>query len=81
MEEKRATGAWVVAVMLVLLLLPPLYVLSVGPCAMLYPDPNDMPQWIDAFYAPLFWLENNSDAAASFFAWYCNWWRGVEPYE
>jgi hypothetical protein len=76
MEEKRgnAGAAWIVVALLIALLLPVLYVLSVGPVvAMVQPNSNE-PAWFATVYAPLIWLDQNSTAASSFFEWYVGFW-------
>src|SRR4051812_10344645 len=80
---------WPAAVMAIVLLLPPAYVLSCGPCAVWYiasePDPEEA--WargkvFEAVYAPVNWLCDHSETAYNWKRSYINWWvrkhaRGV----
>jgi hypothetical protein len=73
MEERQSNiGAWVAAVSL-LLALPALYVLSIGPAAAFYED-HDPPAAVIAFYSPLIWLMNTSEIAGQVFEWYIELW-------
>jgi hypothetical protein len=75
MEEKRSSAAWLIVALILLLLTPALYVLSVGPFVMLYPTADEVPLWVHTVYAPLIWLEQRSSVAGAFFAWYAELWR------
>ncbi len=73
MDERRSTpGIWIAVAGLLLLFLPVLYVLSVGPVAAVYPD--EAPPWAEVFYAPIFWLCDNSDFAAHALELYLELW-------
>lgn len=72
-NANRSSGGLGIAVALVMLaLLPVLYVLSVGPVAMMFPQ--EPPDWAKVVYAPLIWLAETSDVAAKVLEWYVRLW-------
>lgn len=55
--------------------LPVLYVLSIGPAEAMYESCGESMQYVlEVVYAPLTWLDANSDIARSFFDWYRSLW-------
>jgi hypothetical protein len=76
MEERRANAAVFIAVVLLLLALPLLYVLSFGPVAAFY-EHRDAPAAVEAFYTPLIWLADAWQPAEDLLNWYVDLW--IEP--
>lgn len=72
MEERRSHSVWIAVALIALLLLPILYVLSVGPYAYFSDGAfSESAQW---FYAPLLWLHDHSERFSTIFVWYLNLW-------
>ncbi len=72
--KSQGSGAVVVCILMLVVLLPVLYVLSIGPLVRWYP--NELPRWALVFYAPLIWLDENSEAFREFVTWYADLWHG-----
>lgn len=77
MEDKR-TSAVGISLVLALPLLALLYVLSIGPYALLFA--GDEPAWGGYFYAPLKWLDNRSQWLSAFIRWYVGLWLPSDRY-
>ncbi len=73
-SKTQGSAAVVVCILVLVLLLPVLYVLSIGPVVRWYPD--ELPPWALVLYAPLVWLDENSEAFRYFANWYADLWRG-----
>jgi hypothetical protein len=71
-DEKRGVAWW--AIVLLLLLLPVLYLLSIGPAELIVPPDGMVGKAAAAFYGPLIWLHSNTplDGALD---WYIGMWR------
>jgi hypothetical protein len=69
--EARGAGAVIVALVL-MLLVPVAYVLSVGPVLKSYN--GDLPDAWLVFYAPLVWLDAHAPLCRQFFEWYVRLW-------
>lgn len=77
-KETTAHGssAMVVAViLLVAVLLPVLYVLSVGPVIMMIERGGTDAEFWAWFYTPLEWLHEHVEFTRSFLDWYVELWR------
>lgn len=78
MEKRITSTASITAIALVamLILLPVLYVASVGP--VLYCDrtmnEGNSPRWIAVVYAPLVYLAESNEAADNALNWYLELW-------
>ena len=72
-KANQARSIWIVAA---LILVPFLYVLSIGPYVALEDGltRQDWPYWAQAFYAPIFWAIDHSESADKFFDWYMFLW-------
>jgi hypothetical protein len=73
MNDKRKSkkrGVAILAVVL-LVLLPVLYVLSIGPAQWLLMTDRIAGTTYSAVYKPLIWITYSSETAEAFFAWYC----------
>jgi hypothetical protein len=69
-RNERPAGPWIVAALVVaLVLLPALYVLSVGPCIYFYGDTSGL-----SFYEPLRWARERSPALGRWLHWYVGHW-------
>jgi len=73
-DEKRG-GAVAIGCVLMLLLAPVLYVLSIGPVAMLV-NRNDSLQWMSLPYYPLGWLAECYEPIGDALGWYVELWCG-----
>lgn len=76
MDEQKKTGgvgsaAPALALLLALLCLPLVYVLSIGPVAALYAT-QAAPGWVQALYAPLEYLADNSEVFRECIVWLSN---------
>ena len=69
-DEKR--GGSGCAIGLVFLLLPVLYVLSIGPVVMLVK--GEPPMWFQVFYYPLAWLASSCKPFQDALNWYMGLW-------
>jgi hypothetical protein len=71
----RPRSAFLAAVTSLVVSLPVLYVLSVGPVARLCQtvSPNFTPNWVHVFYSPLIWLHANTPLRAPL-EWYVELW-------
>ena len=67
-------GVAAVAVGIICLLLPVLYVLSVGPASQFYAG-SQPPPWVLTFYAPIEYLANTVPLFAAVLEWYIDFWR------
>ena len=65
----------IVAIMAIVVGLPMVYVVSIGPANALHTrsDPQTQ-QFIEGVYAPLIWLEGNSETCSRILVWYCDLW-------
>ena len=71
-EKKK--GGWAGVAILALVLLPVLYVLSVGPAYRIaFSGEYDYVSWLDDFYAPLWWAARHSDPIQRVMLWYTGW--------
>jgi hypothetical protein len=80
MNQERAaprggSGAIVVALLLVLLMLPILYVLSVGPAIWLMNATGTGEHFAEAFYFPLIWLHQQGGWLGQALDWYVEQWQ------
>lgn len=78
MEDKRNSGVWLAGSLILLLVLPILYVLSLGPYASVYGRSPD-PDWAMTLYAPWIWLMEHSELAARILRGYMRLWIPDEP--
>jgi len=74
-EEKRSGLGCAAAVVLMLLLAPVLYVLSIGPAAWLIKS-NDFFKWIGVIYYPLELLGESCQPFDDAIRWYIKLWMG-----
>lgn len=72
-DEKRGGLGCAIAGVLLLLLLPVLYVLSIGPVAMLVNN-NDSLRWMAVIYHPLGWLAECYEPIGHALEWYVDLW-------
>ena len=77
-ETKRGFNGPLIAILVVsLVMLPLLYILSVGPAAFIY-DRLDDNSWqaatLSAIYAPLAWVCERSEQAEQMISWYMKLW-------
>jgi hypothetical protein len=72
----KLIAGWTMAIILVV---PILYVLSIGPVWAIdrWNHTQSSPPWIGIVYWPLIWLANESDFAYQWLEWYLRLW-GVE---
>lgn len=71
-----SSAALMMVVMLsALVLLPLLYVLSVGPVIMMIERDNLEPEFWEWFYGPLEWLHEHVEITRPFLDWYVRLWR------
>lgn len=70
-EKTSSSHVGAAVLLLVLLMLPALYVFSVGPVARAFPDP---PTWLRAIYDPLIRLARTTEATEQLFRWYLELW-------
>ena len=79
MEEKRTINPSVAVAMVLLLSLPLLYFLSMGPLFAIYMNgPTDeSPEWLGAYCAPIRWLREQSSVFERLLVWYLSFW-GLE---
>jgi hypothetical protein len=61
----------------ILLLLPVLYVLSIGPAFWLFWEGHASMPTIRKVYAPMFWLHKNNKHSAQCIDWYLKMWNPV----
>ncbi len=76
METERNTkssGAVVLCILAFLVLLPVLYVLSIGPVALLYRT-TSAPPFVVAIYIPLLYVAETWDAFGDVLQWYIDLW-------
>ena len=73
MEDHRRIHGGIVAAALLILSLPMLYFLSVGPVYAWYLG-REMPSAIYSLYAPLTWLVNHFKPANDVLDWYLGFW-------
>ena len=66
------SGIALIAVLIAIFLLPVLYVLSIGPVTMMYPD--GFPLWLIRCYDPLRWVLERSTTAQDWYIWYLSFW-------
>ena len=76
-HRRGPSGGAAVLLMVALLLLPLLYVLSIGPMALMFPN-GDEPAWVTTVYRPLTWLVEQSEFTMSLFYWYISFWIDLE---
>ena len=73
-DEKRGGGAGcAIGCLLVFLLLPVLYMLSIGPVAVLV-NHNESLQWMGVIYHPLGWLAESYEPIGDALGWYVELW-------
>jgi hypothetical protein len=70
--QRREAGVAILAVLVVLVLLPALYILSIGPVFWIYNGP--LPDAWMTFYAPIIWLDDQVPLCHAFFEWYIELW-------
>ena len=75
--KEKSPGTLVgVVLLLLLLLLPVLYFLSIGPAIYLYrDDPEARQALLLSFYYPLLYLEGRSHTFNVVLQWYVDWWQ------
>jgi len=79
----RSSGAAAVVAVLVLLFLPLLYVLSIGPAVWLHDRGMMSPtvtQCAQTIYSPLEWAAFKSSVTMQIMEGYLNWWRRPQPF-
>lgn len=75
-ESSSRSGAGLALVVAVLLvLLPVLYVLSIGPADYLVRSDYLDAETSRAFYGPLVWLYNSYEPIQPLLEWYLEWWE------
>jgi hypothetical protein len=74
-SDKKGSGLIAMLSLVGALLLPVLYVLSIGPMSALAFGNGAAPRWYFVLYAPLLWICNYCDPFDSFLAWYVMLWR------
>lgn len=72
-DKPRGNAVAVIAILLALML-PPLYVLSIGPVAMLFRGTPTPPTFIDTFYLPLIYLAQSWEVFGRLMEWYIELW-------
>jgi hypothetical protein len=72
---ERRKGSHAGAMLAVVLLLPVLYVLSIGPAARLVFRGYMQPETVKAIYAPVQWLADQNHAVNFTLTWYVNLWK------
>ena len=79
MTDTRSTP-WLVIMLIVLVLLPVLYVLSIGPYVAIDDGftRQDWHPWAQTFYAPIFWAIDHSKNVDQFFDWYMGLWLPLD---
>lgn len=71
-EDKSSQGSGAAALFAILLIvLPVLYVLSIGPVARLVPSP---PDWLEAIYFPILWPAEHFEPFREMLEWYLELW-------
>ena len=75
MEDRRSNSVVLVAIVLLVLALPALYVLSIGPAAAYY-EHREVPPAVAAFYAPLEWIADSSQPLGRALIRYVEMWTG-----
>ncbi len=72
--EREKSGVGAVVILLLVGLLPPLYVLGIGPAAWYVRRGND-PAIVDAIYAPVTWFYRNCEPVRPALNWYIELWK------
>jgi len=73
-NDKRGGSGWAIALVALLILLPVLYVASIGPaCWLFYWDVVSIGSF-NAFYAPILWLGERSELIGDAIRWYVSLW-------
>src|SRR5262245_24663217 len=78
----RSSGAAAVVAVLILLFLPLLYVLSIGPAVWMHDRGMMSPtvtQCADTIYSPLEWASSKSSVSERIIMGYIEWWRPPQP--
>lgn len=73
-DKSIGGGATIVGLLLIALLLPVLYVLSIGPAAMIYHLNGDGPDWLAELYYPIEALTNALPSLQPIVEWYLELW-------
>jgi hypothetical protein len=73
MEEQRTSRLGIVVALVLLIAVPALYVLSIGPVQVFFAN-KPTPAWVDVFYRPLYWIAHRSDTINGLFQWYIEHW-------
>jgi hypothetical protein len=73
-REKSGGGAMAAALVTFLLLMPVLYVLSLGP-AIWYVNRGNEPGIFETIYYPIAWLYENCEPAQPLLDWYVEIWQ------
>ena len=74
-SSSRSGAGLALAVVALFILLPVLYVLSVGPAVYLARRDYVSREAVHAFYWPLAWLYDSWELIQPLLEWYLNWWR------
>jgi hypothetical protein len=74
MEPRRSNGGLILTIAVIVIAMPFLYVLSIGP-AEAYFQNGSAPEWVVSFYSPLAWAANQSAACKEWLLWYINLWK------
>jgi len=74
MEEREQKSGGVGCFIVALMLLPVLYVLSVGPAAWLADQNPALKDFLEAVYKPLEFVALKWNSAGRFFSWYIELW-------
>jgi hypothetical protein len=74
-EKRGGSGCAIAGVVLMFLVAPVLYVLSIGPAAMVV-NHNDSVQWISVVYYPLELLGESCQPFDEGIRWYIRLWMG-----
>lgn len=79
-KEKSPSGggAPIMALLVIVLLMPLLYVLSIGPAALYYHTHGEEPEWLAYLYYPLGMLVEWVEPLQPILEWYLELWIGED---
>jgi hypothetical protein len=75
-QKEKTSGSFTALVLLVLILLPAMYFLSLGPVAYCYRHVSPWPDWT-LVYMPLWWLSRSFAPFHDLLNWYISMWTDV----
>jgi hypothetical protein len=79
-DEKRSSAVWIIGTVVVLLIVLPLfYALSLGPAVYFYETGIISEETLLTLYAPIHWLAHKSKILEAFIEWYCWLWTPTRP--